>query len=171
MKDNSFSIHEKNIQSLAIEIYKFLNGLSPSFLNNVFHKNISNSYDLRNHKEIYSRNPKTVRYGTETVRCMVPKIWSKVPGTILSLECSSLESLNQKYTNSNQNAIPAFVQHICPMMMMMMMNCFCGKVNRRNTFRLISSRDHCQRSSPWRIVDTLRAECEPVHNLNSGLVE
>ena len=42
MKDNSFSIHERNIQSLTIEIYKFLNGLSPSFLNNVFHKNISN---------------------------------------------------------------------------------------------------------------------------------
>ena len=59
IKDNSFSIRERNIQSLAIEIYKFLNGLSPSFLNNVFHKNISNSYDLRNHKELYSRNPKT----------------------------------------------------------------------------------------------------------------
>ena len=67
MKDNSFSIHERNIQSLAIEIYKFLNGLSPSFLNIVFHKNISNSYDLRHNKELYPRNPKTVRYGTETV--------------------------------------------------------------------------------------------------------
>ena len=52
MKDNSFSIHERNIQSLAIEIYKFLNGLSPCFLNNVFHKRISNSYDLRNHNFI-----------------------------------------------------------------------------------------------------------------------
>ena len=78
-KDNSFSTHERNIQSLAIEIYKFLNGLSPSFLNNVFHKNISNSYDLRNHKELYSRNPKTVGYGTETVSYIAPKIWSKVP--------------------------------------------------------------------------------------------
>ena len=58
MKDSSFPIHERNIQSLAIEIYKFLNGLSPSFLNNVFHENISNNYDLRNHKELYSRNPK-----------------------------------------------------------------------------------------------------------------
>ena len=67
MKGNSFSIHERNIQSLAIEIYKFLNGLSPSFLNIVFHKNISNSYDLRHNKELYPRNPKTVRYGTETV--------------------------------------------------------------------------------------------------------
>ena len=94
MKDNSFSIHERNIQSLAIEIYKFLNGLSPSFLNNVFHKNISNSYDLRNHKELYSRNPKTVRYGTETVSYIAPKIWSKVPETIKM--SSSLESFKTK---------------------------------------------------------------------------
>ena len=94
MKDNSFSIHERNIQSLAIEIYKFLNGLSPSFLNNVFHKNISNSYDLRNHKELYFRNLKTVRYGTETVSYMVPKIWSKIPET--NKMSSSLESFKSK---------------------------------------------------------------------------
>ena len=59
MKGNSFSIHERNIQSLAIEIHKFLNGLSPGFPNNFFHKNISHSYDLRNHKALHSRNPKT----------------------------------------------------------------------------------------------------------------
>ena len=59
LKENSFSIHERNVQSFAIEIYKFMNGLSPSFLNNVFRKNISNSQYLRNHKELYSRNPKT----------------------------------------------------------------------------------------------------------------
>ena len=59
LKENSFSIHERNVQSFAIEIYKFVNGLSPSFLNNVFRKNISNSQYLRNHKELYSRNPKT----------------------------------------------------------------------------------------------------------------
>ena len=40
------------------------------------------------------------------------------------------------------------------MMMMMMMICFCGMVNRRKAFSLISSRDHCQRSSPSRISDT-----------------
>ena len=40
------------------------------------------------------------------------------------------------------------------MMMMMMMNCFCGMADRRKAFSLISSRDHCQRSSPSRISDT-----------------
>ena len=94
MKDNSFSIHERNIQSLAKEIYKFLNGLSPSFLNNVFHKNISNSYDTRNHKKFDSRNPRKVRYGTETTSYIARKIWSKVAKTMKMR--SSLESFKTK---------------------------------------------------------------------------
>ena len=36
------------------------------------------------------------------------------------------------------------------------LNCFCGMVDRRKAFSLISSRDHCQRSSPSRISDTPR---------------
>ena len=57
------------------------------------------------------------------------------------------------------------------MMMMMMKNCFCGMVDRGKVFSLISSRDHCQRSSPSRISNTPRAGFEPAQNLSSGLVE
>ena len=57
------------------------------------------------------------------------------------------------------------------MMMMMMMNCFCGMVDRWKAFSLISSRHHCQRSSPSRISNTPRAGFEPAQNLSSGLVE
>ena len=57
------------------------------------------------------------------------------------------------------------------MMMMMMMNCFCGMVDRRKAFSLISSRDHCQRSSPLRISDTPRAGFEPAQSLSSCFVE
>ena len=56
-------------------------------------------------------------------------------------------------------------------MMMMMMNCFCCMVDRRKAFSLISSREHCQRSSPSQISDTLRAGFEPAQNLNSSLVK
>ena len=35
-KDDSFSIHHRNIQSLANEIFKFLNGLYPQIMNEVF---------------------------------------------------------------------------------------------------------------------------------------
>ena len=40
------------------------------------------------------------------------------------------------------------------MLMMMMMNCFCGMVDRRMAFSLISTRDRCQRSSQSRIYNT-----------------
>ena len=57
------------------------------------------------------------------------------------------------------------------MMMMMMMNCFCGMVDRWKVFILISSQDHCQRSSPSRISNTPRGGFEPAQNLSSGFVE
>ena len=57
------------------------------------------------------------------------------------------------------------------MMMMMMMNCFCSMVDWRKAFSLISSRDHCQRSSPSRISDTLWAGFEPAQNLSSDFVD
>ena len=57
------------------------------------------------------------------------------------------------------------------MMMVMVMNCFCGMVDQQKEFSLISSRDHCQGSSPSQISDTPPAGFEPAQNLSSGLVE
>ena len=56
-------------------------------------------------------------------------------------------------------------------MMMMMMNCFCGMVDWRKAFSLISSQGHCQRSSPSWISDMPRAGFEPAQDLSSGFVE
>ena len=55
--------------------------------------------------------------------------------------------------------------------MMMMMNCFCGMVDRRYAFNIISSRGHYQRFSTSQISDTPRAGFEPVQNLSPGFVE
>ena len=55
---------------------------------------------------------------------------------------------------------------ICVTMKMMMMNCFCGRVGWQKTCNLISSREHCQRSSPLRISDTPRAGFEPAQYLS-----
>ena len=60
---------------------------------------------------------------------------------------------------------------MCTCVLMMMMNCFCGMVDRRKVISLISSRDHCQRYSPSRISDTPRAGFQPAQDLSSGLVE
>ena len=61
---------------------------------------------------------------------------------------------------------------VCMVVMkMMMINCFCGMVDQWNGLSLISSRDHCQKSSPSRISDTPRARFETTQNLSSGLVK
>ena len=53
-------------------------------------------------------------------------------------------------------------------MIMIMMNYFSRIVDRRKAFSLISSQDHCQRSSPSR---TTQAGFEPAQNLSSGFAE
>ena len=53
----------------------------------------------------------------------------------------------------------------------MMMNYFCGMVERRKPFSLISSRVYCQRSSPSRISDMPRAGSEPAQSMSSGFAE
>ena len=57
-KDRSFSVHHRNIQSLAIELYNFFHGLSPSIMKNVFHFNTDIPHNLRSRSEPCSRNPK-----------------------------------------------------------------------------------------------------------------
>ena len=63
-KDGSFTVYQRNAQSLAIEIYKYLHGLSPAILSEVFKVSKTIPYDLRMRNELYVKNPKTVRYGT-----------------------------------------------------------------------------------------------------------
>ena len=71
----SLSLHHRN---LAIEILKFLNGLSPPIMNKVFQVKPPASYTLRGKNELYCRNSKTVMYGTESIPFLASKIWSIV---------------------------------------------------------------------------------------------
>ena len=45
-KGNSTTMHNRNIQLLAIELFKVKNGLSPPFINEIFVKNAQH-YDFR----------------------------------------------------------------------------------------------------------------------------
>ena len=51
----------------------------PHKMNDVFHIQSLAPYYLRDKNELYSRNPKTVVYGTESVTIIAPKIWPIVP--------------------------------------------------------------------------------------------
>ena len=74
-RDNSVRVHHRNIQFLAIEMFKVKLGIAPSFMNDTFQK--------RSQSEFYNyNNPRTVLYGTETIRCLGPKIWKNLPYSI-----------------------------------------------------------------------------------------
>ena len=78
-KDGSFTIHQRNVQSLATEIYKYLHGLSSAILSEVFKVNETIPFDLRMRNELYAGNSKTVKYVTETISFLSPEIWYLIP--------------------------------------------------------------------------------------------
>ena len=59
-------------------------------MNNIFKVNETVPYDLRTRNVLQGRIPSSVRYGTETISYIAPKIWSFVPETIKN--CDSLKS-------------------------------------------------------------------------------
>ena len=72
IKDKSVSIHHRNLQVLATEIFKAVNDLSPPILKNVFQVNGS-PYHLRRGTTLITRNVKTTSYGIETLSFRGPK--------------------------------------------------------------------------------------------------
>ena len=93
-KDASFSMHHRNIQTLAIEIYKHIHGLSPAITREVFKINRTLPYNLRTPNDFSSKVPKTVKYGTETISFLAPKVWALVPEKLKG--CSCLEAFKSK---------------------------------------------------------------------------
>ena len=84
-KDNSVTIHHRNIRTLAIETFKVLHGLSPPLLNEVFVERNCN-YNLRGNNFLNRRRVNSVRYGTESVSFLAPKIWDILPKEIKNSE-------------------------------------------------------------------------------------
>ena len=88
VKDESATIHHRNLQSLVTEMFKVTKGLSPIFMHDIFGPNLSHgaenvSSSTRLHNQFYNPfNPKKVNTGLETVRALGPKIWNLVPDEI-----------------------------------------------------------------------------------------
>ena len=88
-KDNSITVHHKNIHFLAIEMYKVKQDIAPPFMADIFKlreiPNHSVIGGLRYQSEFYNYdNPKSLHYGLETLRSFGPKIWNILPDNIKS---------------------------------------------------------------------------------------
>ena len=82
-RDNSFTIHERNIQKLAIEMFKVNNGLSVQLVSENFHF-VENHYNFRHQSgKIFKVNHvETETYGKRSISYFGPKIWNSIPQEI-----------------------------------------------------------------------------------------
>ena len=80
-KDNSFTIHHRNLQKLATEMYKVTNGLAPPIMKSVFPERAV-PFNLRNKNNFRATNVSSVFNGTETISFRGPKTWILVPDEI-----------------------------------------------------------------------------------------
>ena len=92
-KDGSFCIHHRNIQKLAIEMYKIKNNMSPPLMKDIFIQK-ENTYNLRNKQPWEIRPVKSVYNGTETLSFRGPKTWDMLPNSIKQSE--SLQEFTYK---------------------------------------------------------------------------
>ena len=74
--DSSVSIHIRNLQILATEIFKARNNLSPPIVQNII-RTIEPAYSLRRDTIFESHRIQTQRYGVESLTYLGPKIWSQ----------------------------------------------------------------------------------------------
>ena len=96
---NESTIHIRNLKFLLTEVYKFLNGLSPPIMNEVFQTNDC-PYDLRNPRILASKHKSTIKYGINIIAFRGPQIWQNIPLEIRNSESLSLFKSNIKQIQS-----------------------------------------------------------------------
>ena len=103
-KDNSVSMHQKNLQVLATEMFKIHRGLSPEILRETFMSKIS-SYNLCRNDTFEKHQVHSIYQGTESLSFLGPKAWDLVLVELKQLE--SLESFKLKINNRYPLAVHA----------------------------------------------------------------
>ena len=113
-KDKSVTIHERNLQVLATELYKVQHNLSPNIMHSLFVKRHV-PYSLRNIRLYKNNTVKTSIYGAETVRYIASIIWNILPEEIktsVSLSEFKLKIKNWRPNTCNCRMCKKFVPNL-----------------------------------------------------------
>ena len=99
---------QRCINSLVIEVYKYLNGHSPDIMNDIF-KLRENTYNLRNFHIFQTENPRSLKYGLDAISYRASQIWQQVPTDIR--EAASLTLFKN---GSKTPSINVKIDHVDP---------------------------------------------------------
>ena len=75
---NEKQVHQKCIELLMIEVYKYLNNLYPDIMSNIF-KLRENTYNLRHFHIFESQNPRTKKFVLDSIAYRASQFWKNVP--------------------------------------------------------------------------------------------
>ena len=92
-KDHSFIIHHRNIQSLAIELYKIKEYLSNEIMSSISPPRLI-KYNLQTQSDIFRNSVNNSKYGLKSIRFFASKVWQIAPMEMKNLK--SLEDFKTK---------------------------------------------------------------------------
>ena len=78
---NHFTIHQINLRSLLLEVYKCLNNINPSFLTDIFQYKTP-IYNLRTSNLLFLPRARTISYGLNSFHFKGSMTWNNLPDTI-----------------------------------------------------------------------------------------
>ena len=85
-RDEGFTVHERNIQLLMVEMFKSKNGLEPQLLQGIFEINDYQGPKLRSSKHFKRPNVNTVKYGEKSLQNLGARLWSQIPNLIQKID-------------------------------------------------------------------------------------
>ena len=106
IKDETFTIHVRNIQFLAIELYKVVNEISSELMSETFPLKESIKYFSKN--IFKTETIHTENYGINSLAYLGPKIWALVPSYLKEIE--SLDKFKRQIKKWDAKKCPC---HIC----------------------------------------------------------
>ena len=78
---NENLVHQKCIGLLMIEVYKYLNDLTPDIMSDIF-KLRENTYNLKNFHLFESQNLRIKKFGLDSIAYRASQLWKNVPEEI-----------------------------------------------------------------------------------------
>ena len=78
-KDESVTIHSRNLQYLATEIFKVKIGISPIIMTKIFKFCDSTTHNLRSGQVLERRHNRTTNFDVESKSTLGAKLWALVP--------------------------------------------------------------------------------------------
>ena len=79
----NISIHQRYINSLLTEVYKYIHGLSPEIINEVFSTRV-NIYNTRQFNIFETHIPTSNRYGLNSILYKAKQLWNLPPENLKS---------------------------------------------------------------------------------------